>query len=180
MRAQMLDPHARQDHKAAVANDTLQFRTTRGVVPAQPLITRADAPGRCAHRQTADHAVALADDQVADLRPAQRTGAQRVMRRHHGVPSRARHASPINGLQGDHSEITQGTAHLRPHRRRGLIRSTPRRLPSRRRQRDLPAPLQGDKPLAASHLLQPPARVPPRESLTHLPCQPIASAPHPR
>src|SRR6202011_5289358 len=39
---------------------------------------------------------------------------------------------------------------------------------------DLAAPLQRDKPLAPGHLLQPSARLAPRESLAHLLRQPIA------
>jgi hypothetical protein len=57
-------------------------------------------------------------------------------------------------LQGDHPEIVQSPAHLRPIRRRRFIRSTPWRLPTRRRQHQFAAPLQADKPFAAGHLLQ--------------------------
>src|SRR5690348_14607904 len=71
-------------------------------------------------------------------------------------------------------EITQGPADLRPDRPRCVIRPTLWRLSARHRQHDLAAPLQRDKPRAAGHLLQPPARVSPRESLAHLLRQPIA------
>ena len=167
VRAQMLNPHRRQDQKTAVANHPLQLRAARGIRPAQPLIARTQAPGRRAHRQAADRPVVLADDQVADLRAAQRAGAQRVMRRHHGMPSLAGCGPPLDRLQGDRPEIGQGTADLWPHRGRCLPRSPPRRLPSRRWQHQLAAPLQVNKPLAAGHLLRPPARVSPLESLTH-------------
>jgi hypothetical protein len=174
VRAQMLDPDRRQDQKPAVANHPRQLGAARGIIPAQPLIAHADAPGRRAHRQPADRAVALADDQVADLRTAQGTGTQRVMRGHHGMPGLARRGSPIDRPQGDHPELTQGPAHFAPNRRRCVIRSTLWRLATRHRQHDLAAPLQRDKPLAAGHLLQPPARVSPRQSLAHLLRQPIA------
>ena len=170
----MLNPHRRQDQKTAVANHPLQLRAARGIRPAQPLIARTQAPGRRAHRQAADRPVVLADDQVADLRAAQRAGAQRVMRRHHGMPSLAGCGPPLDRLQGDRPEIGQGTADLWPHRGRCLPRSPPRRLPSRRWQHQLAAPLQVNKPLAAGHLLRPPARVSPLESLRHLLRQPIA------
>ena len=36
----MLDPHRRQDQKAAVADDPIELGTTFGIVPAQPLVVR--------------------------------------------------------------------------------------------------------------------------------------------
>ena len=148
VRAQMLNPHRRQDQKTAVPNHPLQLRAARGIRPAQPLIARTQrqAAALTAKPPTAPWCWLM--DQVADLRAAQRAGAQRVMRRHHGMPSLAGCGPRSTGCRvivprSAKAQLTSGHtgAGACPDRRRGGSRraagntSLPRRSRSMSRLR---------------------------------------------
>ena len=112
----MLHTHLRQDQEAAVADDALQLLRPFGVGPAEPEIARTQPPGGGGDRQPAKRAVVFADDQVTDLRPAQRAVTLRMMRPHHRVPRAAGLGGAGHWDQADAAQAGQGSGDVWPDR----------------------------------------------------------------
>ena len=152
MGRQMLHTHPGQDQEAAVADDALQVFRPFGVGPTEPDIAGPQPPGGGGDRQPTQRAVVFADDQVPDLRPAQRAIALRVMRPHHHVPRAAGLGAAGHGAQADSTQTGQRAADVRPDRDVPGRRPPRWRLVSGFRQRDIAPALPRQKLLAAGHL----------------------------
>ncbi len=161
MGGQMLHSNRGQDQETAVADDPGKVRVAHRVVPPQPFIAGGQPPGAGTDGQAAKHATLLADDQVADLRPAQRAAAKWMVRIHQGIPGAAFVSPAADRLQLYRSQFRQRRRYLGPDRRWGLCEPRSRLRPSRRRQNNRALPLQLHKRLAAGHLLRPPENVHP-------------------
>src|SRR5262249_26605125 len=133
----MFDADGGQDQEAAVADDTRQVLSPCGIAPAQPLIARSKPPGRRTHGETADLPDRRADDQVSDLRAAQRPPPLWMIRFHQPVPPPARRRAAVDHLQFDLAQIRQRPAAVWHILRRGVLPATLRpRPPPRRWQLD--------------------------------------------
>src|SRR5665213_2633730 len=144
------------------------------VGPAEPVVARAQPPGRGGNREPTQAAVCFADDQVTDLRPAQRALALGVMRPHHDVPGAAARRAAGHGAQADRTQIGQAAGEAWPDHRRVVVRPPRRRLPPGRGQGNPPPPVQRQKLLAAGHLAWPAHRVTQVQPGAELLRQPIA------
>ena len=99
--------------RKAVAMSSIRCRPFQRVsVPGSASLqpshsSRAQPPGGGTHGEAADRAKPRADDQVADLRPAQRAAALRVMRLHHRVPRAAVLRAGGDGVRSDRAQIAE-------------------------------------------------------------------------
>src|SRR5450756_747051 len=114
MRGQMLHSYGGQNQKAAVADDALQLRRSFGIGPAEPFVAGAQSPGGGGDRKSAQAAVAFADDEVTDLRAAQRTIALGMMRPHHRVPLAAGRGAAGHGAKANRPQVGQSTIECWP------------------------------------------------------------------
>ena len=114
-----------QDQEPAVQCDPGQARATRGLGPADPLIAHPQSPGRRTEAQSAKPAL-LAADQVAQLRSAQRSVTQRVVRLHHRAPHARVRTCPVDHHQFDLAHPAQCRLDLQPLLLRPLARALTR------------------------------------------------------
>jgi hypothetical protein len=143
MRGQMCNAHARQNQEAAVVDDLRQPAAPRRVIPADPRVARLDVPRRRAEAEAAETAQPT-DYEVADLRSAQRTAAERVMRVHHRPPASRQHSvGSVNRFQPDPTQLRQRCLDVQLQARgRNRRRARAERHTLCRRQLDQPATLQ--------------------------------------
>ncbi len=178
VRGEMLHLDGGQNEEAAVADDGLQVGGAFGVGPAQPGVARGEPPGGGADRQAAEHTVAVAADQVAELRATQLGRAEQVVLGHHGVPGPAVGCAAGERLEADGAEFGKRAGELWPGAgcvgRHGAGGG---RAAVRRGQHDGALPLQAEQLLAAGHLLRSAGAVAPVQPGTDLLGQAVTRQP---
>ena len=148
-----------------------------GLAPANPAIPSPQPPSRRTEGQPAQPAALPAANQIPQLGPTQRTGAQIMMLPHQLVPeSRNLTVATANRHQLHRPQLSQPAAH--PSCRHAPQCSPPRPLPwllprtaARRWQNQLALLFQTSQGQSATHLLQPTVRPPPIQPLADLPRQ---------
>src|SRR5262245_65773603 len=86
MGGQVFHLHLRHNEEAAVVDNLAQILAARLLIPADPTLARRQPPSRSTECKTAHVTITIAFEQIAQLRAAQRSGAQVVITIHQLIP----------------------------------------------------------------------------------------------